>query len=85
MTIQESPFGKVAVELWPNPSQEYIYIKCDGKFDFEIFDSQGKLIKSASQNTDQLKMETCEFAPGLYIIVTSTQKGKAYNKIVVER
>ncbi|MDZ4759080.1 MAG: FG-GAP-like repeat-containing protein [Bacteroidota bacterium] len=85
MTIQESPFGKVAVELWPNPSQEYIYIKCDGKFDFEIFDSQGKLIKSASQNTDQLKMETCEFAPGLYIIVTSTQKGKVYNKIVVER
>ncbi|MEZ4803839.1 MAG: T9SS type A sorting domain-containing protein [Gelidibacter sp.] len=71
LNVTEDNLGQ-SISLYPNPTNDFSFIKF-GKFHeqikMNIFDSQGKLIKSyVYKNTDLIKIETTKWAAGIYYI-----------------
>ena len=71
------------IKLFPNPSQESIYIEFNSSdFDIKIFNSKGQLCKSFKNQSFNLWIDINQFSSGIYFLeihnnisnVTTTQK-----------
>ena len=79
--------------LYPNPSAHYVEVSyklnSDSKFEIEILDASGRIIKSISKNTYEgmhtHTINTSELKPGVYFVRLSNQNGRSnYQKLVKE-
>lgn len=73
--------------LFPNPAKDYFLIQVTNQFinSVAIYDLSGKqvaLIK-ASPNSQELNIDSSNFATGLYMVGIETDRGKVYKKLVV--
>jgi len=66
MVIKSSLVKKV----YPNPFTDYIIIEMNeiAVYGFQIFDMNGKRIKTSKLKTDHIKMELPNLKPGYYIL-----------------
>lgn len=59
-----------AASIFPNPTSESLTISVDlfEHVKYELFDNQGRLIRKASLQGTQTKIEVAELAPGAYSV-----------------
>lgn len=77
------------VHLYPNPTNNFSYMKLGEvheQININIFDSYGKLIKSnIYNNTDLIKIESSEWAAGIYFIKIITQEKTTSAKLILSK
>lgn len=70
---------------WPNPASDFLNISSDDRIvKIEIYDITGRKIYNETANTNKLKIDINNFAPGLYLIEVRTRNQNYSNKFVVK-
>ena len=71
-----------AVQLYPNPADNYLHINANGKEiqNISIYNLQGRVLLSVQNVTD--KIDIRDFVSGLYIVSVKTDKGTGTYKLI---
>jgi len=73
------PMTELNVQLYPNPTSDYVYIRINKKIEsLSVYNLQGQLI--LSQNTNQKYLNVSNLTKGVYLI-----KIKTYNQVVTKK
>jgi len=82
-TVPEA--AQLTSKIYPNPTQNDLFVEVSGSFSFEVYDMQGRL-KSRGQGQDQLVVETDLWSEGLYFIrLKNASNGIAHHKFIIQR
>lgn len=73
LSVNENQLGK-NISLYPNPASDYIMVETSSPTYLELYDVKGQLIYSAEVDRS-IKVNTSEFAKGIYICRFYDQKG----------
>ncbi|MBF8457552.1 T9SS type A sorting domain-containing protein [Kaistella sp. G5-32] len=71
------------LEIYPNPVDDFINIKQVGKFEYQLFDVSGKLVKSGKV-VDQ-KISTVNLPKGIYVLVVQNDHNQKVTKKIIRR
>lgn len=74
----------IKVIIFPNPSSNILFIDNIEKQiqKIELFDLQGRLLKTINENNDKYKIDISNFTSATYLVKLSTEKGNQIVKIV---
>lgn len=72
------------VKIFPNPSNNILFIdNIDKQIQkIEIFDLQGRLLKTIKENKENYQIDISNFSSSTYIVKLSTEKGSQTVKVV---
>lgn len=72
------------IQIYPNPSSDYIYVRNESPIsNIQIFDINGQIVYSNSENGNVLKIDLTNFTTGTYIIKVSDSKSIKTSKFNV--
>ena len=78
-----------SISLYPNPATNYLTITLQGdnkKAEVTIMDITGKIFYSTTENeTQELKINTKDFAEGVYLVQVKSEDFMATKKLVVKK
>lgn len=77
-------FEKMSVNMYPNPSNNEVFIKSDGEFQYEILDLTGQLVKSASNLNGTEVLNVKDWSPGAYIVQINNGNATEILRLIVE-
>ncbi len=89
--INEMIFNNQFIRIFPNPSNDIVYIKTTetGLFikNIEILNVIGKSVyqRVLDNANDLIKISVTDFQPGFYFIKLHTNKGVVLNKFIINR
>lgn len=69
--VKEIPDIKLIISAYPNPANDYINLKVDGEalnLHYEVYNTNGKLIKKGIFSTNPEQIPFQEFNPAVYFI-----------------
>ncbi|MDO5615359.1 MAG: zinc-dependent metalloprotease [Cruoricaptor ignavus] len=64
--------SKSDISVYPNPANDYIYIKLKNNDGLKIYNTSGQLVYSAILNKGENKIDISTFPPGIYLLTTSS-------------
>ncbi len=67
---------KSAVQIYPNPVSDYLYIESDLNMKIEIIDSQGQMIKNVRSVQQNTKIDVADLSKGMYFVCIGDSEGK---------
>jgi len=66
-TLSTSEISKISAKIYPNPVSDFLNIEGKNAIEFvEIYDINGKLIKTVSPKNETVSVKLSELAPGTY-------------------
>ena len=71
------------LDIYPNPTNDFINIKQLGKYEFQIFDVSGKLINSGKVINQ--KIATVSLPKGIYVLVVQNDHNQKITKKIIRR
>lgn len=72
-----------SVKIFPNPATDFVNISCDSTIQsVELLDIQGRLIQTAIDNKQQVRLDLSSQSNGIYFIRITTEKGKRVEKVI---
>lgn len=82
-------FQTQSFKLFPNPADEFVELRFDAlksNGSVSIFDITGKEVYQTSTvaKQDQLKLQTSELNPGVYLVSLATELGRSVQKLVIQ-
>lgn len=69
--------GKLAVEVYPNPTKDYVNVECQGEIWCELYSLDGRLVL----RTRDKRIYLGELAKGTYLIKLSQKSGSSTQKV----
>jgi hypothetical protein len=74
----------MSIFLYPNPTSDFVNIKSkDGTINaVQVFDMNGKLVKTVRHHSDKVQFSIQEFPSGTYLVTAMTDKGMITSKII---
>ena len=89
---QESNPSKLGVEVWPNPSNNFIKVKLleyyTGQIEVNLINSVGEVVLSTDAeifNTGSFKISTSMLMPGIYLLSIGTANQIVTKKVIIAR
>ena len=83
LSIEENMFNSIAI--YPNPTSEYIYIRSNNSFDYELFNMLGQRIKSGNLLEGNNEINLKNYSDGVYFINFLMENKKYTKKIVIKK
>jgi hypothetical protein len=82
--INEAPEAKVNLEIFPNPSSDFVSIYAEGEMidHIELFDLTGKRVKVEQVNNDRFIMQRGGLENGMYILNLWFDGKRASSKVI---
>jgi len=80
--ISEDSENDVNTQIYPNPANDYITVETNLKSEIEIFNIQGKLIKSMNTNGDKTNIDISDFSSGMYFVKLKSEKNIEVKKFM---
>ncbi|HYG17081.1 MAG TPA: T9SS type A sorting domain-containing protein [Bacteroidia bacterium] len=74
--------NNMAVSLYPNPSNNYIYVAADDAFTYTITDVSGKTVITGEGEPAGVVVGTAELTPGVYFIRVHNENGNGVARFV---
>jgi hypothetical protein len=71
-------FSLLSLKIYPNPSNDYLFIKGVDIINLKIINASGKTIVEQKKSSNQIPIK--EFAPGLYVLKITTNGNKIITK-----
>ena len=68
------------ISIYPNPVKEYIIINSSEKISTQIFDINGKLIRT----TYEKKTDLSDLESGIYLLRIIMQSGRVHHKKIIK-
>ena len=75
---------KESILIYPNPSQEFLYIKASNPLTVSIFNAIGQCIFHESYTTDQVEIDLVRHLPGLYHVRIIDSEGVTTQKLLLK-
>jgi hypothetical protein len=87
--IEENKEPKIALEIYPNPSQGNVNIRCKDTQEFlqsvELIDLSGRVISSVTCFGNTLQWDVSQNANGMYLMRMVMVSGKvAYESLIIK-
>ena len=88
LTVQESNTGIAELKpeevgiIYPNPANEYIYVKAPAQSIIRIYDGQGRCTEEVQANENLSKIDVGNLVPGVYYLQTSYDRIFRTNKFI---
>lgn len=80
LSVAEKAMNKKAVEIYPNPSSDFIKIRSSGKLkSVEIYDAAGKKVQAGLENN---RVDIKNLSPGTYLINIRDENGNFSEKFI---
>ncbi len=73
-----------AIYLYPNPTQDELFIDVKDAYNFTVFNAEGKLMKTININSGITKISLSDLSSGVYFIKMSNLKDTIVRTIVIE-
>lgn len=80
-TFEQNTFNNL--EIYPNPVDDFINIKQVGKYDYQMFDVSGKLVKSGKVINQ--KIATNSLTKGVYVLVIQNEYQQKVTKKIIRK
>lgn len=69
------------VEIFPNPTTDFIQIKANGLQQVEVWDLMGRKVVSQTSKQDELRLDMSSLPSGMYFVTVVTPTGKHTEKV----
>jgi len=73
------------LKIYPNPVTDILTIQTKEKGKLILYGAKGQILIEKQIQNSQNEIDISRFARGLYILVFSTEKGQAYEKVIVQK
>ncbi len=83
-SISHVTVTKEKLKLYPNPTKNNFTIDLNLKYDYKIFDINGKIVKTKKNNQGKEKVNCSKFKTGVYILFIETLKYTTTKKILIQ-
>ena len=83
-SISHITVTKEKLKLYPNPTKNNFTIDLNLKYDYKIFDINGKIVKTKKNNQGKEKVNCSKFKTGVYILFIETLKYTTTKKILIQ-
>ena len=71
------------INIAPNPTSNFITIKALQPIsNIQVFDMQGRIVRSASENTSSVNIDLSSVSNGIYLVKVATSTGSTLQKII---
>ncbi len=82
--VIDAPSVSLNISVFPVPANDVVTVKIPGtgKFEFQLFDVKGALVRSFSSEEHTIQLEKRDLNAGLYFCKITTGNGKASGKII---
>lgn len=77
-------FNTMSTSVYPNPANDYVYVKAQGSFDLAVLNLDGTVVYASKNNAGAVKVELGDYATGQYIVKIQNEAGIETHKIIVE-
>jgi hypothetical protein len=86
VSIDESDPIATGVEVYPNPANDRVTIVSSAAVirNYELFDMNGRLLRTATVNSDRIIVERMDLSPGVYFIQLHYPQGAVTRRVVME-
>ncbi len=83
--IEQTEQSKLSIA--PNPAQDYFTVKLENNqlFDINIYDSEGRLIKSQKASNNMRKIDIKDLKSGIYFIQITDANNRVYSSKLIKR
>jgi|JI10StandDraft_1071094.scaffolds.fasta_scaffold247753_2 hypothetical protein len=83
LNTNESDFNEESVGVYPNPTQNFLTIQSLSTIHcIEIFDLNGRILQTYTQNSHVVNLNTEDFPAGMYFLNVTTEVGINRQKII---
>ncbi|MDO5614996.1 MAG: zinc-dependent metalloprotease [Cruoricaptor ignavus] len=72
LAVTSETVSKSDISVYPNPANNYIYIKLKNNNVLKIYNTSGQLVHSATLSKGENKIDISTFPPGIYLLTTSS-------------
>lgn len=73
-----------AFTVFPNPSNEYVYINSEELGEMYLYEANGKLVKQYELNSKQMKLTFPSLTSGMYFLKLRNEKGISVQQMIVK-
>ena len=77
-------FSAMNISIYPNPANDYVYIKSEGSFNLAVYSLDGTIVYAEENNSGAVKISLGDLVPGQYIVKIQNESGIEAHKIIVE-
>jgi Secretion system C-terminal sorting domain len=84
--------GEINADVYPNPSDDYIYIKINNDistlYTLTFIDMQGRIVKSWSEiisNNSIIEKQISDLSKGIYLLAINGQNGEQVIKKIIKQ
>ena len=85
VTGDQNPFSRAEVKLYPNPTENQLYIKwpkSTGASYVSIYQMDGKTVEKITTTQNELEVATHQYASGQYLVVINTNEASHHLKFL---
>ena len=68
--------------LYPNPVKDLLHVGCDNMKQYEVFNLEGKLIRSSQTSVNEDVIDFSNLASGIYMVKITSDKGVVTRRVI---
>lgn len=84
-TISQREDELASLQIYPNPTSDFVWIKSAGHTSVAVYDLTGKQVHAQSGLQEETRIETQNWESGVYIVRTTFASGQTENKRFIVR
>lgn len=77
-------FKEMSLDLYPNPTSEFVMVKADGVYAIQIMDVMGKIVFKSNQNNGVTNIPTNQLNKGAYFVTISSGGSQKTQKLIIK-
>lgn len=77
-------FADMNVNIYPNPANDYVFVKAEGEYELTIVDLMGKEVYTSTNNTGAQQIDLTKFESGNYLIYIKNQTTVETHRLSVQ-
>lgn len=74
----------IDISVYPNPAEDYFSLMTDGNGYYELYNIEGKILKTEKLSTTSHLIDVSNFNPGIYFVKYSGKENTSFKKVIIK-